>query len=149
MRRIIVESFEQATEADLVDGLRQSGDSVISLVAEEDSEIIGQIAFSKLQAPDRCLALAPVSVHPDRQNKGIGSKLIREGLARAKKAGWQGVFVLGDPAYYTRFGFSAQMADKFETEYPKQYFMALALVPDSLKERSGAVVYAPPFQALG
>lgn len=149
VRKVVSAAFDQTAEADLVDALRESGDAVISLVAEEDGEIVGHILFSRLQAPDRCIALAPVSVTPGRQNQGIGSTLIREGLARAEGDGWQAVFLLGDPEYYRRFGFAVATADKFETEYPKPYFMALELTPNSLDERSGAVIYAPPFLALG
>jgi putative acetyltransferase len=141
-------AFGQLAEAVLVDALRVSGDAVISLVAEDDGEIVGHVLFSKLPAPERCLALAPVSVVPSRQNQGIGSKLIREGLARAKKEGWKAVFVLGEPDYYQRFGFDPAKADKFETDYPKPYFMALELRTDSLCDSVGKVTYAPSFQAL-
>ena len=148
VRHVVFTAFGQVDEADLVDALRGSGDAVISLVAEEDGEIVGHILFSKLQAPERCVALAPVSVMPRRQNQGVGSKLILEGLARAKNDGWQAVFVVGEPEYYGRFDFSAVTADNFESNYPKPYFMALQLTPHSLNERSGAVIYAPPFLAL-
>ena len=146
--QVVITAFDQAAEAELVDTLRESGDMVISLVAEDEGEIIGHVLFSKLQAPDKCIALAPLSVKPSRQNQGIGSRLIREGLARAKLDGWQAVFVLGEPEYYERFGFSTAIVDNFETKYPKPYFMALELTPHSLSERSGAVIYAPPFLAL-
>jgi len=56
--------------------------------------------------------------------------------------------VLGDPAYYERFGFTTWMAAKFETHYPKQYFMALELKPEALENRSGKVIYAEPFLEL-
>lgn len=148
VRQVIVAAFDQTAEADLVDALRETGDAVISLVAEDDDGIVGHILFSKLQAPDRCIALAPVSVSPGRQNQGVGSKLIRDGLARAKNDGWQGVFLLGEPEYYGRFGFDATTADKFETSYPKPYFLALELTPQALSGHSGAVIYAPPFDAL-
>ena len=148
VRRVVVAAFDQAAEADLVDALRESDDAVISLVAEDDGEIIGHIMFSRLQAPDQCVALAPVSVTPSHQNQGVGSKLILEGLARAKHDDWQAVFVVGEPEYYKRFGFSAATADKFEAKYPKPYFMALELAPHSLSERTGAVIYAPPFLAM-
>ncbi len=149
VRRVVVAAFDRAAEADLVDALGESGDVAISLVAEDDGEIVGQVLFSKLQAPDGCIALAPLSVTPGRQNRGIGSMLMRAGLVRAKREGWQAVFLLGDPCYYGRFGFAAATAKKFETAYPKQYFLALELTPSSLAERSGAVVYAPAFLALG
>ena len=58
------------------------------------------------------------------------------------------VFLLGEPEYYERFGFDAALADKFETEYPKPYFMALELTANALRDRAGAVMYAPPFSAL-
>ncbi len=148
VRTVVAAAFEQAAEADLVDALREPGDAVISLVAEDDGEIVGHVLFSKLQAPDGCIALAPVSVTPNRQNRSIGSKLVRKGLARAKSDGWQAVFLLGEPEYYARFGFSAAMADKFVTEYPKLYFLALELTLHALSERTGAVIYAPPFLAL-
>ncbi|MDH5749607.1 MAG: N-acetyltransferase [Rhodospirillales bacterium] len=149
VRKVVEAAFARTAEADLVEALRDAGDGVMSLVAEVGGELAGHILFSKLQAPDRCIALAPVSVTPSRQNQGIGSMLIREGLARAKRDGWQAVFLLGEPEYYRRFGFSVEAAAKFETEYPKAYFMARALVGRALEERAGAVVYAPPFQALG
>jgi len=146
--RVVAAAFDRAAEADLVDALRGTGDAVISLVAEDGGEIVGHVLFSKLQAPDRCIALAPVSVTPDRQNQGVGSHLIREGLARAKRDGWRAVFLLGEPEYYGRFGFSAAAADKFDTIYPKAYFLALELTPHSLDQDAGAVIYASPFLAL-
>ena len=149
IRRVVAAAFKQAEEADLVDALRESGDTVITLVAEEGNEIIGHILFSKLQAPDQSVALAPVSVMPNRQNEGIGSRLIREGLARAEFEGWQAVFLVGEPEFYRRFGFDVGLAKKFETDYPKPYFMTRELKEGSLSERSGAVIYAAPFLALG
>jgi putative acetyltransferase len=148
VRQVTVAAFDRTLEADLVEALRGSGDAAISLVAEDDGEIVGHVMFSKLQAPDRCLALAPVSVRPDRHRQGIASSLIRAGLASAKRDHWQAVFLLGEPQFYERFGFATATARKFETDYPKAYFMALELVPRALDERRGAVVYAPPFLAL-
>lgn len=148
IRQVVEGAFGQAAEADLVEALRQSVEAVFSLVAEDDSELVAHILFSKLQAPNQCLALAPISVLPSRQKQGIGIQLVQAGLARAKRDGWQAVFVLGEPVYYERFGFSTAMADKFETPYPKRYFMALELEPGALAERSGAVIYPPAFAAF-
>lgn len=148
VRHVVTAAFDQMAEADLVDALRAAGDAVLSLIAEDGGEIVAHVLFSRLQAPDRCIALAPVSVTPDRQSQGIGTKLIREGLARAGRDGWQAVFLLGEPEYYGRFGFSAAMADKFETPYPKPYVMALELEPGALDRRGGALIYAPAFLAL-
>lgn len=148
IRRVVETAFGQSDEADLVDALRTSGDAVISLVAEDCGEIIGQVLFSRLQAPDRSLALAPVSVTPRRQNQRIGTLLIEAGLRRATQDGWRTVFVLGEPGYYERFGFSLAAAAKFETIFPKAYFMALELEPGTLAEQNGPVVYAAPFLAF-
>lgn len=147
VRRVTELAFGQPSEADLVEALQASGDAALSLVAEDGGEIVGHMLFSRLQAPDRCLALAPVSVTPGRQHQGIGSALVREGLARAKRDGWRAVFVLGEPDYYRRFGFDTATTAAFETTYPKAYLMALELAPNALRGWTGAVLYAPPFSA--
>ncbi len=95
------------------------------------------------------MRLAPVSVTPERQKQGTGSKLIRESLEHARSDGWKAVFLVGEPEYYDRFGFRVSAAAKFETEYPKAYFMALELSPGALEHKDGAVIYASPFSALG
>ena len=146
--RITELAFDQRDEADLVVALRKNGDIEISLVAVDDDAVIGHVLFSILRAPPRCLALAPVSVMPDRQSKGVGSRLIREGLRRAKEQGWGAVFLLGEPDYYSRFGFRVDSAAGFGTPYPAEFFMALELLPGALDEK-GPVIYAAPFEALG
>ena len=141
-------AFPKPAEADLVDQLPADGDSIISLIAVDDDLVVGHILFSKLNAPFRALALAPVSVLPDRQNAGIGSRLIRAGLERAVRDGWQGVFVLGEPEYYGRFGFDAEAAKGFASPYAGPYFMALALTGE-LSATMGTIEHAPAFAALG
>ena len=145
---LLTAAFEQPVEADLVAALRRSGDAEIALVAEDDSAIVGHIMLSKLQSPAGCLGLGPVVAAPARQGQGIGGRLIEAALGLARDAGWQAVFLLGDPDYYRRFGFSVTAAAKFETIYPKEYVMALALAPDALETRDGALTYAAPFLAL-
>jgi len=143
---LVQAAFGQPLEADLVDRLREDGDSVISLVAD-DGEIVGHIMFSRMQAPFRTLGLAPVSVAPHRQRSGIGGRLIREGLDRARRAGWQVVIVLGDPDYYRRFGFDPALAQGFESPYAGPYLMALPL-GDAMPASSGRLEYAPAFSGL-
>ena len=99
VRAIIEAAFARPEEADLVDRLRDDGDCEVSLVAGEGDQIVGHVLFSRMGAPFRALGLAPVAVAPERQRSGIGGGLIRAGLARARSAGWQGVFVLGNPGY--------------------------------------------------
>jgi putative acetyltransferase len=92
--------------------LRADEDAMFELVAETDGEILGHIMFSRLWADRDGLyaALAPLAVRPDRQRTGLGSQLVRAGLEIAPEFGAVGVLVLGDPAYYPRFGFSAEAA---------------------------------------
>jgi lincosamide nucleotidyltransferase A/C/D/E len=138
-------AFGGPAEAKLVEDLRQSGDAVISLVAERDSRIIGHVLFSKLKAPMKALGLAPVAVHPSFQKQGVGLALIREGLDQAKEDGWTCVFVLGDPAYYGRFGFRVEAAKGYSSPYSGGHFMA---VPFSDVPKSGEIVYPMPFKLL-
>lgn len=145
---MVVAAFPEPAEADLVDRLRADGDSVISLVAVDDGQVVGHILFSKLSAPFRALGLAPVSVLPDRQNAGIGSRLIRAGLERAAQDGWRGVFVLGEPEYYGRFGFGTEIAKGFASPYAGPYFMALGL-GEELPATEGRISHAPAFATLG
>jgi putative acetyltransferase len=149
VRRILIEAFGQPDEAALVEALRDTGDAIVDLVAEDGGGIVGHILMSALRAPANSLALAPVCVAPARQRQGIGGALVREALERARAEGWRAVFVLGDPAWYTRFGFSVDAAAGFETAYPRPYFMALELVPAALAGRGGPVVYAGPFLEPG
>lgn len=94
---LVVDAFGRSPEAGLVDSLRDTGDLVISLVAEHQGRLIGHVALSRLKSPKRALALAPVAVAPQRQRRGVGSLLVREALAQARRGGWEIVFVVGDP----------------------------------------------------
>ena len=93
----------------------------------------------------RALGLAPVAVHPSFQKQGIGSALIREGLDRAKKDRWRCVFVLGDPAYYGRFGFRVESAKGYSSLYSGRHFMAL---PFTDVAKTCEIIYPKPFKLL-
>jgi putative acetyltransferase len=136
-------------EADLIDGLRAGGSSVFSLVAVAGGHLVGHVMYSQLEHPDCALGLAPVAVAAAWRRRGIAATLIREGLSRARADGWASVFVLGDPAYYNRFGFAASLADGFVSPYAGPHLMALALRSGALAERSGDLRYPPAFAALG
>jgi len=148
VRRVVETAFDRTAEAELVERLRKSGDAVIDLLAVDGGDAVGHILFSRLRSPARCLALAPLSVMASRQNQGIGSRLVRDGLARAERDGWPAVFVLGEPGYYRRFGFRRETAERFATAYPKAYVLALELAPGALAGRSGALAYPPAFDAV-
>lgn len=143
---VIAAAFGQMDEADLVDALRDAGDAVVSLVSEEDGRIVGHVMLSTMRAPFRALGLAPVSVVPERQGAGLGSGLINEAIRLAREAGYAAIFVLGDQAYYSRFGFDIEAAAEFASPYAGSHFAVLALEP--LSAMTGAVDYAPAFGAL-
>ncbi len=132
IRALTTEAFATAphssgTEAAIVDGLRAAGALTLSLVAVEDGEIVGHVAFSPVTvdgAERGWFGLGPVSVRSSRQRGGIGSGLIREGLRRLREMGADGCVLLGDPAYYGRFGFANDPALVLEG-VPPEYFMRL------------------------
>lgn len=102
-------AFGQPAEARLVDVLREDARPVLSLVAEQGGVVVGHVFFSPVSlegagAPS-VAGLGPIGVDPAQQGRGIGSALVREGLARCPALGWQAVFLVGNPAYYSRFGF--------------------------------------------
>lgn len=148
IREILLAAFPGPDEANLVERLRKDGDAAIELAAEDDGRIAGHILFSPMKAPFRALALAPVAVAPDRHGRGIGSALIEAGHELARQQGWDAIFVLGEPAYYRRFGYDPAAAASFDTPYAGPYFMVLPLA-GVLPKHDGQVTHAPAFGGLG
>lgn len=149
VRTIHREAFAGPAEADLVEALRRDGDLILSLVAAAD-EPVGHIAFSRLTLPDapvRASALAPLAVLPSCQRQGIGTALVEDGLRRLAASGEDLVLVLGEPAYYGRFGFAAQDAAPLKTPYDGPYLQALALSEQGRHAR-GPVRYPRAFAGL-
>ena len=109
VRAIVRAAFPSEAESKLVDALRAHGKATISLVAVYGTDVVGHILFSPVTTTPPVeasgIGLAPVVVRPDMQSQGIGSQLIREGLRLCKELGFDYCVVLGDPAYYQRFGF--------------------------------------------
>ena len=147
IRELLVAAFRQTAEADLVEALRNDGDLVVGCVAAADGQIIGYAAMSKMNAPFPALGLGPVAVAAARRRKGLGSALARWSLAQAQQAGWRGIFVLGDAAFYGRLGFQRELAAGFDSPYRGPHFMALAL-NGALPADEGSVDYAPAFGRL-
>jgi putative acetyltransferase len=139
-------AFGQPDEADLIDRLRADGDALVELVAEVSGQIVGHILFSPMQAEPaaRFAALAPLAVIPGLQKDGIGSALGFAGIEACRMAGVEAVIVLGHPAYYPRFGFSAEAAKSVKAPFSGPSFMALALRPGAL-DKPHTVRYAPAF----
>jgi putative acetyltransferase len=146
-------AFNEEGEARLVDALRAGGYARVSLVAEEDSRVVGHILFSTLpivtpEGTVEAVALAPLAVIPSHQQRGIGSMLVREGLRTCAEAGHRIVVVLGHPEFYSRFGFSAKLAECLKSPYSGPAFMALELVSGALEGVEGEVQYPPPFDGI-
>lgn len=121
--------FSDGDEQHLVDALRADGDLALSLVAEDGERIVGHIAFSRVTISDGSLdwyGLAPVSVWPDLHGQGIGSMLVRRGVAEMEAAGAKGIVLLGSPKYYARFGFVHDPELKYPGP-PAEYFQRLLL----------------------
>jgi putative acetyltransferase len=149
-----VSAFESPSEANLVDALREQAQPVVSLVAEENGEVIGHIMFSPVAlsgGPNlRVLGLAPMAVAPTHQQKGIGSALVRTGLEQCRQLGFDAVVVLGHPTYYPRFGFVPSSRFGIDSEYdvPEEAFMAMELKPESLNGMTGRVKYHAAFSSV-
>ncbi|WFU17381.1 N-acetyltransferase [Bradyrhizobium sp. CB3481] len=147
--RIVQEvAFGQPVEAQLVDDLRAAGDCAFSLVAVDDGIVVGHIMFSRMKAPFPALALAPVAVLPEYRRTGFASRLIQQGIARSEAAGWRGIFVLGDGAFYRRFGFDATKAAGFTSPYAGPHLMVLPLGGGELPT-TGIIQHASAFAKLG
>ncbi|QKG72664.1 N-acetyltransferase [Erythrobacter mangrovi] len=136
--------FSDGDEQHLVDRLRGDGDLTLSLVAEDASRIVGHIAFSPVTITDgskHWFGLGPVSVWPELHAQGIGSALIRRGIAELQERGAGGIVLLGSPDYYGRFGFVHDPALTYPGP-PPEYFQRLVLAGPA---PSGVVSYAKGF----
>ncbi len=150
--RINASAFETEAEANLVDILRASGVSNISLVYEEDGELVGHIFFTPVELIGdasglKLIGLAPMAVIPEMQNKGIGSLLVKAGIQRCLSDGYDAIVVLGHPDYYPRFGFVPSVNHGIKSEYdvPEEVFMVLELKENVLKGKQGTIRYHEAF----
>lgn len=152
-------AFEQEDEARLVDALRENDNAFVpelSIVATKANNIVGHILFTKISIEDNkgnlneSLALAPMAVIPELQQKGIGGELICKGFKVAKRLGFKSVIVLGHKHYYPKFGFKP--ADKWNIEPPFEVssnaFMAKELVANGLENVTGKVRYPKEFETV-
>jgi putative acetyltransferase len=120
--------FSDQTEPAIVDALRRAGALTVSLVATEEGDVIGHVAFSPVlidRPAGDWYGLGPVSVRPDRQRQGVGQRLISQGLEELRSRGAEGCVVFGEPAYYGRFGFVSDPDLRFAGA-PPGYFLRLA-----------------------
>ena len=151
------QAFGQDNEGRLVELLRKNPKFVpeLSLVAEVDGKVVGHILFFPIiikndNSQFESLALAPMSVIPSHQKKGIGSSLIRKGLAVARSLGFSSVIVLGHAQYYPKFGFekASKWGIKAPFDVPDEAFMAIELEEGSLRGVNGVVQYHDEFNEV-
>ena len=148
-------AFETEAEAKLVNLLRDSGCTFISLVAETDNNTVGHILFTPVELTGnsnklKIIGLAPMAVLQQYQNKGIGSNLVKTGIELCKSKGYDAIVVLGHPGYYPKFGFAPSITYGIKSEYdvPDEAFMILELVPNSLKNHQGIIKYHELFNSV-
>jgi putative acetyltransferase len=144
-------AFASAREAELVERLRRACPELVSLVAEQDGEIVGHIAFSPVRlaragAPSFGMGLGPMAVRPDHQNRGIGTRLVGEGLRRIDAQGCPYVVVLGHPDYYPRFGFQPAAPRGVRCRWPVPDDVLMLRVGDlAAIEGGGDLSHRPEF----
>ena len=147
VERVHAMAFAQTDESRLVRRLSAEGYTVVSMVAIDGDNVVGHVLFSRLSVPNlEAVSLAPIGVVTDRQGQGIGSELIRRGLEACTSLGADAAIVVGEPGYYTRFGFSLGVGEQFKCAWSGPYFLALELRPGAVGSRTYAVEYPAPFQ---
>ena len=149
--RVIVEAFgntphSERTEQFIVRDLRLASGLTVSVVAEAHGHVVGHLAVSPVRignGVDRWFGVGPISVHPARQGKGIGTQLMNAALEQLRAPSANGCVVLGKPRYYGGFGFS-DVAGRALPSVPAEYFQAVVL--GSIAPQ-GEVSYHQAFQA--
>lgn len=148
-------AFGRENEAQLIVAIRLSDFYIpeLSLVAEVDNTVVGHILFSYIELVGeeklQVLSLAPIAVHPQFHRQGIGSALIQAGLTKAEAKGESLVIVLGDPQFYSRFGFIPSVNYGIASPFPvpDDFFMVKTLHSYQTKYR-GKVIYPPAFHQV-
>ena len=154
IKEINDQAFEQEDEGSLVNKLRERDQFIpkLSLFAETDEMVVGHILFYPVKIisstqKHTTLSLGPMAVLPEYQKKGIGGKLINEGLNLAKDLRFRSVIVIGHPEYYPKFGFTkaSYWGIKVPFEVPDEVFMALEIVEGELQNKQGVIEYPAEF----
>jgi putative acetyltransferase len=156
VRALLLASFEEPLEADLVDALRVNARPYIALVAVDGDDVVGHVAFTAVafdpmrERPGLALGLAPLAVAESHRHRGVGAALAEAGLAACREAGAFLVVTLGDPAYYGRFGFepAAVLGLSCVFEAPPEAFQAIALRPWDRTPGITTVHFRPEFDVF-
>jgi HAD superfamily hydrolase (TIGR01509 family) len=154
IHRVNQRAFPQETEANLVDLIRDRGNMMLSLVALNGADVVGHILFSPVTLKPgshiRGLGIGPVAILPEMQGKGLGSRLIETGLNICRERGYDFIVLLGNPRYYSRFGFIPAAEFGLDNEYGAgEEFQARELKPGILNGTRALVRYVPEFKEIG
>jgi putative acetyltransferase len=147
-RAFLSHPYSHQTEQYIIRALRAAGALTVSLVAEDGGHIVGYIALSPVTVSDGAVGwygLGPISVEPEYQRRGIGRALMESGLSELRKVGANGCVLVGDPAFYTHFGFESNPALTVDG-VPQEFCLSLALGASLAR---GNVQFHPAFQADG
>lgn len=145
-RAFLSHPYSHQTEQFIIRALRADHALLVSLVAEDAGRIVGHLALSPVTISDGAAGwygLGPISVEPEWQRRGIGRALMEKGLAELRRIGAKGCVLVGDPAFYTRFGFASNPALVLEG-VPQEFVLSLSLCTSFAH---GNVQFHPAFQA--
>lgn len=151
--RLLVDAFGRVDESRLVGTLRTRDDLLLEMVASDGMNILGHVLFSLATAGEgdaatRIAILAPLAVRPDLQRRGIGTKLVEAALKRLRAEDLDLAMVVGDPAYYTRFGFSPELGQALETPWLDAPVMAMELREGAARALPATVTVPAPLAAF-
>ncbi|MEO3944972.1 N-acetyltransferase [Gorillibacterium sp. CAU 1737] len=128
--------------------------SELSLIAKDSDQIVGHVLYTRAKVVNEqgksfeLLCVGPLSVRPSYQRQGIGARLMRTSIEKARSLGYRGIAIFGSPAYYGRFGFVNAEKYSIQTSWGANFddFMALELSAGSLDEVSGRYEYDAAFE---
>ena len=152
VREVLIEAFGQTIEAEIVEALREGCDDLVSLVATEAERVVGHILFSPVIIDTRGsrivgMGLAPMAVRPELQRRGVGQRLVWEGIETLKQRRCPFVIVLGHPNYYPRFGFrpASLIGVHCQWRVPDEAFLILVLDDARMAGVEGVARYRSEF----
>jgi HAD superfamily hydrolase (TIGR01509 family) len=155
IRKVEEQAFRRTLEADLVDVCRARGKVSLSLVAVRNGNVAGHVLFTPVRLQPsknslRGLGLGPIAVLPECQRTGIGARLMKAGVELCREHGYDFIVLLGDPGYYSRFGFTSARGIGLSSDYGDgDEFQVLELRPGALAGAKGKVRYVPEFHEMG